>query len=69
MDPTNRGSQPLIVRGDEFMARLADELVSSDRYQHPSARPTLLPPSAARALGHLPGRSLASPPGAVGECL
>ena len=61
MDPTNRGSQPLIVGGDEFMARLADEIVRSDRYEHPFAILTLQPPSGARDFGDLTGRWLDSP--------
>ena len=53
MDPTNRGSQPLIVGGDEFMARLADEIVRSDRYEHPFAILTLQPPTGAQDFADL----------------
>ena len=53
MDPTNRGSQPLIVGGDEFMARLADEIVRSDRYEHPFAILTLQPPAGAQDFADL----------------
>ena len=61
MDPTNRGSQPLIVGEDEFMARLADEIVRSDRYEHPFAILTLQPPAGAQDFGDLTGRWLDSP--------
>lgn len=61
MDPTNRGSQPLIVGGDEFMARLADEIVRSERYEHPFAIVTLRPPAGAQDFEDLTGRWLDSP--------
>ncbi len=60
MEQPTRGSQPLVVGGDEFMARLADEIVRSDRYEHPFAVLTLQPPAGAPDFGDLTSRWLDS---------
>lgn len=60
MEQMTRGSQPLVVGGDEFMARLADEIVRSERYEHPFAVLTLRPPSRALDFGDLTSRWLES---------
>ena len=60
MEQTTRGSQPLIVGEDEFMARLADEIVRSERYEHPFAVLTLRPPTGTRDFGDLTDRWLES---------
>ena len=61
MEQTTRGSQPLVVSGDEFMSRLADEIVRSDRYEHPFAILTLQPPAGADDFGDLSSHWLGSP--------
>lgn len=61
MEQMTRGSQPLVVGEDEFMARLADEIVRSDRYEHPFAILTLQPPAGAEDFGDLSSRWLESP--------
>lgn len=60
MEQMTRGSQPLIVGEDEFMARLADEIVRSDRYEHPFAIITLQPPAGAQGFGDLTSQWLDS---------
>jgi len=60
MEQTIRGSQPLVVGGDEFMTRLADEIVRSDRYEHPFTILTLRPPAWANDFGDLSSRWLES---------
>lgn len=53
MEQTTRGSLPLVVGGHEFMERLADEIVRSDRYEHPFAILTLQPPAGAQDFADL----------------
>ena len=60
MGPMTRGSQPIVVGGDEFMARLADEIVRSERYEHPFAILTLQPPPGTEGFGDLSSRWLES---------
>lgn len=61
MEQTLRGSQPLIVGEAEFMTRLADEIVRSERYEHPFAILTLQPPAGLENFGDLTSRWLESP--------
>jgi len=60
MERTTSGSQPLIVGADEFMVRLSDEIVRSDRYEHPFTILTLEPPEGAPDFGDLTSRWLDS---------
>lgn len=53
MEQPTRGSLPLVVGGHEFMERLADEIVRSDRYEHPFAILTLQPPAGAQDFADL----------------
>ena len=61
MEQSTRGSQPLVVREGEFMARLADEIVRSERYEHPFAVLTLQPPAGTQDFGDLTSHWLESP--------
>ncbi len=61
MEPMTRGSQPLVVGEDEFMTRLADEIVRSDRYEHPFTILTLQPPAGTEDFGDLSSHWLGSP--------
>jgi hypothetical protein len=60
MERTTSGSQPLIVGADEFMVRLSEEIVRSDRYEHPFTILTLEPPEGAPDFGDLTSRWLDS---------
>lgn len=60
MDQTTRGSQPLVIEPDDFMARLADEIARSDRYDHPFTILTLQPPAGVPDFGDLTGHWLDS---------
>jgi len=60
MERTTRGSQPLIVGAAEFMVRLSDEIVRSDRYEHPFTILTLEPPEGSPDFGDLTSRWLDS---------
>jgi hypothetical protein len=60
MERTTSGSQPLIVGADEFMVRLSDEIIRSDRYEHPFTILTLEPPEGAPDFGDLTSRWLDS---------
>ncbi len=61
MDQMTRGSQPLVIEADDFMARLADEIARSDRYEHPFTILTLQPPSRVPDFGDLTSHWLDSP--------
>lgn len=45
--------QPLVVSANEFLSRLADEIVRSDRYEHPFTIVTLRPPENSKAARNL----------------
>lgn len=48
MDPRDEAAQPLLVSGEEFLSRMADEIVRSDRYEHPFTILTLRPPDSSK---------------------
>ena len=60
MERTAGNRLPLVVGGDEFIARLSDEIVRSDRYEHPFTILTLRPPAEAADFGDLSNRWLES---------
>ncbi len=60
MDQTTRGSEPLVIAADDFMTRLADEIVRSDRYEHPFTILTLQPPQGVPDFGDLTSHWLES---------
>ncbi len=44
----DEASQPLLVSADEFFSRLREEIVRSDRYEHPFTLVTLRPSDASK---------------------
>ncbi len=46
-------AQPLMVKGEEFLTRLSDEIERSDRYEHPFCVLTFQPPEEAQDMSSL----------------
>ncbi len=53
MEPNQETIPPLLVSAEEFLSRLADEIVRSDRYEHPFTILTLRPADSSKAAANL----------------
>ncbi len=60
MEPNQEATQPLLVSAEEFLSRLAEEIVRSDRYEHPFTILTLKPPDSSMAAANLEAEWLES---------